>query len=203
MPEISAVGLVVLAAGGSTRLGQPKQLLIFEGRSLLSRACQTALASLCCPIVAILGYEAALLRQEIEDEPLQIIENAAWREGIGTSICAGVQHLMSQDVSALILMVCDQPLLKAQHLNDLIHLYQTSGKGIVASCYADTFGVPVLFSRAFFPDLLNLPPDVGAKKLLMQNRKSMASVLFSQGVIDVDTMKDYENLKRDNALKNL
>jgi molybdenum cofactor cytidylyltransferase len=203
--ESVPVGLILLAAGGSTRLGAPKQLLLFRGRSLLIHACETALASVCRPVVVVLGAEREQLRDEIEREitnrPLQIAENPQWRDGLGTSIRVGVQALeeyalITKNLDAAILMLCDQPLLTAPHLDELVRTHYTTQKQIVASSYGQTAGVPALFGRALWSELLNLPPHSGAKMLIDTLTAELATVPFAGGVFDIDTTADYDSLRQ-------
>src|SRR5690606_5807042 len=96
----------------------------------------------------------------------------------------------------IILMVCDQPALTAQHLRNLIQQFYETKKPIVASSYAGSGGVPVLFGRSFFSNLLLLGDDQGAKKIVSQFPSQVALVEFSEGVLDLDTEEDYEKYLR-------
>ena len=128
-----------------------------------------------------------------------VVQNKHWREGIGSSIRVGVEYLseLEPDVSAIVLLVCDQPLLDAGVIMNLRALHQETGKEIVASSYADTLGVPALFARCVFRELLELRGDSGAKKVILANRDRVAEFPFPGGNIDIDTQADYENLTRE------
>lgn len=193
-------GLIILAAGESSRLGSPKQLLEFNGQSLLRHACETAIASLCRPVIVVLGAQSSRLREEIQNLPVNTIENAAWSEGVGTSIKVGLAALTgsennSSTLQGVVIMLCDQPLLSSEHIDQLVRTHQLTGKAIVASRYGNTLGVPAFFSAAFFGELLSLPNEVGAKRLFNQYPTNVASVPFEGGAVDIDTLEDYAKLQ--------
>lgn len=191
------VGVIVLAAGASTRMGKPKQLLPYNGSSLLRHAVETALASECRPVVVVLGSAAERLQQEVSDLPVQVVENLHWAEGMSSSIRTGVVALnaTSNTVSATILLLCDQPFVSIQVINQLIETYQFTGKPIVASRYAGILGVPALFSCAFFAELVSLRGSEGAKQVITNHPHEVYGIPFPNGAIDIDTPKDYEQLQ--------
>ncbi|WP_058999133.1 nucleotidyltransferase family protein [Leptolyngbya sp. NIES-2104] len=190
----NAIGLVLLAAGASSRMGTAKQLLPYQGRSLLRYMAEVALASRCSSVVVVLGAHVDRTRLEIRDLPVQTIENPHWSSGVGSSIQAGVQQITAQPLDAIIVMLCDQPLVTSANLNQLIESYQATQPSVIASAYADTLGVPALFSHQLFPDLLRLSPNEGAKHLIKQYRDRVDSISFPKGAIDLDTPEDYQRL---------
>ena len=133
---------------------------------------------------------------------MPIVENKNWRKGIGSSIRVGVEYLIGLEpgISAVVLLVCDQPLLDAEVIANLRVLHQETGKEIVASSYADTLGVPALFARDVFPELLALSGEKGAKKIILANQERVAKSPFPGGQLDIDTLADYENLMRETRL---
>jgi len=192
---MSHIGLVILAAGGSMRLGTPKQLLSYQGQSLLRRAAETALASVCRPVVVVLGAQAARLREELAGLDVVTMENGDWEQGMGTSLRVGLDALLTgdADVEGVVVCLCDQPLLAVDVIDALVTAYQQTGQPIAASEYGGTVGVPALFSRALFPELRELKE--GAKPLLRRLRALVVSVPFPGGVLDIDTPSDYERLE--------
>jgi len=194
MPNI---GAVILAAGESSRLGQPKQLVQFRGKSLVSRAIDAAIEAGCSPITIVLGSDSKKIEDELAGTGVAIVINESWRAGIGTSIRAGAQNLLSQapNLEAIVLLVCDQPFVDARVIKGLIELRQKTDKSIVASAYSGTLGVPALFDRSCFQELLALGDDTGAKSIIMRNRGRVAEFPFLQGEIDIDTVADYEKHK--------
>lgn len=181
--EPSPCGLILLAAGASTRLGQSKQLLPFRGRSLLRHAAETALATSCRPVVVVLGASAELLRTQLAGLPLQTVFNPLWSEGVASSIRAGLETLTAD---AVLFTLCDQPLVTSEMLERIINRHRRGGAEIVASEYNGTIGVPALFSRSYFPDLAALKGDAGAKRILLQVPARVARVPLPEAAFDVD-----------------
>jgi molybdenum cofactor cytidylyltransferase len=194
---MATTGLVLLAAGGSTRLGHSKQLLRWNGKSLLRRAAETALASGCHPVVVVLGAEAEAHRAELEGLSVRDVENTRWREGMGGSLRLGMEALRGEpSLEAVVLMVCDQPAVTAEHLMALTRTHQERGQPIIASGYAGTVGVPALFDRSLFAELEALPASAGARPLLTKEPGRVAVVPLPGGELDVDTPEDVERLLR-------
>jgi molybdenum cofactor cytidylyltransferase len=192
-------GIIILAAGNSSRLGHPKQLLTFKGKSLLKHVLDEAEAIEEAQIVLVLGSENANLQQETTGSSALICYNDQWIEGMSGSIHLGIQTLLEAqpDVSCCIITVCDQPYINSQIFKILINKFKTEGCGIIASAYADTAGTPVLFSKPHFADLLQLKGQEGAKKLLKMFENEVNLVPFEKGEIDIDTEADYRNLLSD------
>jgi molybdenum cofactor cytidylyltransferase len=191
------IGIILLAAGESKRLGRPKQLLKFAGKTFLQHGLKTAHASIASPIVTVLGANADVLKNKIADDT-HVVINANWNEGMASSIRAGVKAILEIDpsVDGVILMVCDQPYVDCIVLNNLIAAHQISGKPIVASSYNNTFGPPTLFQKVMFPELLQLYGDTGAKSVVKQHADEVEIISFPMGEIDIDTEADYEKLSK-------
>jgi molybdenum cofactor cytidylyltransferase len=191
------VGLIILAAGASTRMGTPKQLLTYRGCSLIRHMAEVAIASVCQPIAIVLGANGERIKPEISQLPLQLVENQQWQEGMSSSIQVGLEALLAvnQHLDAVAIALCDQPFVSPQTLNQLVEAYHLTGKPIIASEYAGTFGVPALFSRTLFSELMNLKNTEGAKQLIKRHIHEVFSIPFPDGAIDIDTPKDYEQLK--------
>lgn len=188
----AASGLMILAAGSSSRLGQPKQLLPFRGRSLLRHAAETALASVCRPVVVVLGAFAERLTGELSGLPVTVAVNRQWTEGMSSSIRAGLKALgvESAGPNAVIIMLCDQPLVSARFLDRLVAVHQASGRGIVAAEYAGEGGVPALFSRAYYGELAALRGSRGAQALIVRYAKEGARIALPEAARDVDRLED-------------
>jgi molybdenum cofactor cytidylyltransferase len=191
--------VILLAAGKSSRLGHPKQLLLYDGQTLLQHSLQVASASNANPIVVVLGAQADIIKKEIDQAEAHIVVNADWQEGMASSIRSGVKHLVQifPSVEGAILMVCDQPYVTSSLLNDLIATHQNTGKPIVTCGYANTFGPPTLFHKSLFPELLQLKADVGARGILRQHTDQAEVILFPEGSLDIDTEADYQKLSKD------
>jgi molybdenum cofactor cytidylyltransferase len=186
------IGAVVLAAGGSSRLGRPKQLLWHRGRSLLRRAAEEALASGCEPVVVVLGAEAGRLAPELAGLPVKPVVNERWADGMSTSLRLGVEAL-GPVVEACVLLLCDQPSVTAALLRGLVEAHRHGHR--LAGCeYGDALGVPALFDRSLFPELLNLGGDRGARPVLAAHAAEAARIAFPEGVLDIDTPEDAARL---------
>src|SRR5258707_219220 len=192
------IAAILLAAGGSTRMGPPKQLLKYQGQSLVRRSALAALASLCRPVQVVVGCHADRVRQELNGLPVQIVDNDNWAMGMGSSIRAGLQAALDRTphLDAAVFMVCDQPHVNASAIGRLLNAYQQTRAPVVASAYQNTTAVPALFGRSLFPDLLALPADQGAKAVIMTHAERVVSVSLPEGAMDVDTVSDYERLQR-------
>ncbi len=191
------ISILILAAGSSSRLGEAKQLLKFEGKTLLRRAALTALAADTSLVTVVLGSNADLLKKEIEDLPLEIVVAENWQDGMSRSISAGLLLIIkaAPDLSAVIVLLCDQPLITSQTIENLIEEYQKTRKQIVAAEYNQTLGVPALFAAEKFDDLLALEGDAGARSLIKKQAASeLAKIAVPEAAFDVDTPADYERL---------
>jgi molybdenum cofactor cytidylyltransferase len=192
-PSFKKIGAVILAAGGSTRFGQPKQLIPFRGKSLVCRIIDAACEAGCSPVVIVTNSEDKNIHRELDRFGVVIVQNRQWSRGIGSSIRCGIDALTNApDVGGCVLLVCDQPAVDACVIQRLIALRETTGKPIVASSYADTLGVPALFGRSVFQELLSVGDKAGAKSVVLRNRERVASLSFPEGQIDIDTWEDWK-----------
>ena len=191
------IGALIFAAGESSRLGQPKQLIQFRGKSLVRRMVDAAKKARCSPTVAVIGSDREEVGRELKAEGAIIVENQNWRLGIGTSIRVGMRRLIDKapTLEAVVLLVCDQPFVDARAIARLIRLREKTKRAIVASRYANTLGVPALFDRSCFQELLVLDNATGAKTVILSNRERVAEFPFPEGKIDIDTASDYKKLR--------
>jgi molybdenum cofactor cytidylyltransferase len=176
---------IVLAAGASKRLGEPKQLVMLAGETLLERAIRTALDAGCFPVVVVLG---AAYVEILGFNPLANavpVVNANWAEGMASSIRLGIQTLglIAKDAEGAVLMACDQPAINASHLRALT----TSGE-LTASAYAGRNGVPAYFPKSAFASLMQLRGDIGARDLL----RNAVAIDLPNGEVDIDTAVDID-----------
>ncbi len=195
--SLPKVGTIILAAGASTRMGTPKQLLQFKGRSLLRHTTEVALASVCEPMIVVLGAYAEQIHNEVNQLPVVVVENQEWHLGMGASIRVGINapNDSSENIEAVVLLLCDQPFVCVDVVNQLVEAYHTTLQPIVASEYAGILGVPALFSRKFFSELISLNVAAGAKEVIKKYSHLVFPVSFAAGVIDIDTPQDYEQLQ--------
>ncbi len=198
---MSSIGLILLAAGGSRRLGSPKQLLRDEGGlSLIRRAAQAAAASQCRPIVAVLGASAEDIRPELAGLPLTVAINPDWQTGMASSLQMGLNSLeAAQTFDAVVVMLCDQPAVTGALLDALIAAYQATGHSIVACEYGETVGVPALFDQVLFAPLAALTGDEGARRVIRGYRGPISRLPFPEGLLDIDIPQDISALRRANS----
>ncbi|MES2874690.1 MAG: nucleotidyltransferase family protein [Bacteroidota bacterium] len=196
--KVENYAIIILAAGNSSRLGSPKQLLTYGGKPLLQLAIDSAKESGADQVIVVLGSSMQLIECKISTEGILIIENPNWENGLSSSIKAGLKTLtkISVDFDAIILMVCDQPFVDAKILKALIHEQAMTGCAIVGCSYDDTKGIPALFHKSIFPELLSLEGDTGAKKMFEKYKEVASFVSFKDGGIDIDTLEDYKNLTK-------
>ena len=197
--KINNCAAILLAAGASSRMGKPKQLLLYKGKTLLQNALSAAISSRLNPIIAVLGADATFIGEKIEETNIHIVYNPEWQEGIASSIRHGIQELekIAPDADAVIIMVCDQPHISSSLLTDLLTTQQQTKKPVVASQYNEIAGTPALFHKTIFPELLLLKGDKGAGNILRQQVSPVATVPFPLGAIDIDTTDNYEKLISD------
>lgn len=188
-------GILILAAGNSSRFGEPKQLLYFKGKSLLRNVAEESLKTTNL-VVVVTGSKDPEISREIENLKVKIIENLNWSEGMGSSIQIGFKQLLDSfpTIENCIISVCDQPFIDNSVFIELIGMQKDSQKGIVASKYADTLGTPVLFTKKYFEKLSKISGQEGAKKLLQKFKDDIAEISFEKGAIDIDTQNDYQQL---------
>lgn len=184
-----------MAAGASTRLGQPKQLVEIEGKPLLGRVVESIRDSLNGPVVVVLGANETIIGEVLVELDVPTITNPDWESGMGSSIAVGVRHLLEKndDLSSILVSVCDQPFLTAQVIEGLSETSAHHPDSIVASGYADTSGPPVIFPQEQFEELGKLTGRQGAKHLLISHATKVISFPFPKGEFDLDTAQDYQN----------
>jgi len=188
-------GIIILAAGNSSRLGRPKQLLKFKDKTLIEWTIKAALETHFQPVLVILGAFADQIREKLPAE-IQFIINEHWQEGMASSIAAGLAEILRQlpDLENVIIMVSDQAFINSKVLLELQEKHISSKKGIIASRYVQTTGTPVLFNKQYFSELLSLTGNNGAKSMLKLHDNDVETVAFAMGNIDIDTETDYHNL---------
>lgn len=188
---------IILAAGASRRLGQPKQLLDFEGETLLGRALRLAKEAGAAPVLAVLGANYASICASVAFDDAIPVLNDQWESGMASSIHAGVNEaeVRAPECLGVLLMACDQPRLTSEHLGALLTtFYQHAMESIVASEYAGTNGIPAVFPRNTFGALRSLQGDKGARGLFAKAPCPVIGLPFEGGEVDIDMPSDLAQL---------
>ena len=184
---------LILAAGGSRRLGHPKQLVRVEDEPLLARALRVARASGAQPVVIVLGGSLKQIQGSVDVSGAIVVLNDHWMRGVASSIHAGLRAIEHRcaDAGGVLIVACDQPHLSAEHLRRMIGAFeQNNSEKMVASGYAATLGIPAIFPRSLFPKLYELEGDRGARSLLLDPQADVVEIPFEGGEIDIDTPED-------------
>ncbi len=183
---------IILAAGASRRLGRAKQLVRADGETLLGRTIRVALESGAGPVFVVLGANAGLIAAEVDLSGVQGVTNAEWETGIASSIVTGLLAVQAccAEARAVMLLVCDQPRLGAEHLRALMQAAREDAEAIVASAYGGVAGIPAIFPGGQFGELMALRGDAGARFLLRRPSCPLITVEFAGGERDIDTLED-------------
>jgi molybdenum cofactor cytidylyltransferase len=197
--DSAGVGAVILAAGSSSRMGRPKQLLTFRGQTLVRRAALAALNAGCAPVVVVTGAHAEQTMNELRDLRVREVLNNLWETGMASSVRAGVEAITEADArtEAIVLMLCDQPYVTSDVIANLVAAHRATLSPVVASEYGGSFGVPALFGRSVFAELAQLEGEAGAKQVIKRHAARAHFVPFPEGETDVDTPLDFARLLRD------
>lgn len=189
------VGIIILAAGNSTRFGSPKQLFKYHGVTLIRRAALSAINVGVGPVIVSTGAEHRAVEKELAGLVVTPAFNPDWQSGMSSSLTSALKSLTSthSNVDAVVFMLCDQPLIDREKLSMLIKTYETTDSPIVASEYSGTLGVPALFDRSMFGELMQLTGDEGAKSVIRKNAELLARVPMPEAAYDIDSIGDVEN----------
>ena len=201
MTELTNMGVVILAAGSSSRLGRPKQLLEYQNKTLLQRIIDMVTSFAFNPSIVVLGAHAEQIRDATELENVTTVYNEDWSEGIASSIRMGVEEAtkLNTKMDSILFLLSDQPYVTSGLIRELINKHEEGSQLITACSYKKNVGVPAIFPKQFFPMLRKLRGDVGAKKIILQHSQHVNEVPFKKGYIDIDTTEDYEQLQETNS----
>ncbi|MFD2941636.1 nucleotidyltransferase family protein [Flavobacterium notoginsengisoli] len=188
--------IIILAAGNSSRLGRPKQLLLYKQSTLLKNTISEALKVENSFVIIVTGANSEIIEKDLTNVPITICFNTNWENGLSSSIVKGLSGLLhlNPDCKQCIFAVCDQPFVTSSIFEKLIKESHKTRKGIVTSAYSKTLGTPVLFHKKYFNELLELKGQEGAKKLIKKYSDDVVAIAFEKGSIDIDTEEDYFKL---------
>ncbi len=194
------IGIIILAAGPSLRFGETiKQLLTFNGTTLVRKATETALAAqLGGPVVVVVGASKDLVAPQVADLPVTVIENDGYEKGVASSIKTGLVavHMTQTELDAVIFLPCDQPLVSATLLKRLAITWAESGRGIVSTRYEGQLGTPVLLGWHYLDELLDLEDDRGTKWIVMKHKGDRTEVVFEPAALDLNSWRDVERVNK-------
>jgi molybdenum cofactor cytidylyltransferase len=190
---IDQVYAVILAAGKSARMGQPKQLLEWQNRALLEHALINARMVFEDRLLVVLGAEAELIQSTINLAGATVIVNPDWQTGMASSIRAAIRALPNS-ATAVMLMLCDQPLINNVQLQSLVSTWQATPEQIAASEYHQSIGVPAIFPASYFDQLSMLAGDKGAKSVLIKHQTDLIRISLPEAELDIDTLADFQHL---------
>ncbi len=195
---MSRIAGIVLAAGGSRRLGRPKQLLELEGKPLVAHVVSRVLESLTDEAVVVTGAHGEAVERALGGLAVRVVHNPRWEEGQGTSLAAGIAAL-GEDIDAAVILLADQPGIPVEIVDRAIDAYREQGAGIVMAEYGNQRGHPVLFDRRFFDELRLLDSDIGGRDIIRANRDALVLVDggFETPPRDVDTEDAWSALQRE------
>ena len=190
------MGAVILAAGSSSRLGHPKQLVEHKGKPLLQHTVDCINEFEFNPSLVVLGANSDEILASINSYSNSVITNNEWSEGIASSIRFGLEKSLELNPSLkhIFYLLSDQPYVSSDIIQKLIDRHLTGNQLVTACTYKDNIGVPAIFNESLFPELMTLKGDTGAKKVMMQHRKNIQTIPFDGGAFDVDTEDDVEKL---------
>lgn len=197
MKSEKKIAILILAAGEASRMGTPKQLLPWKNTTLLGQVIENAKSTKQGNVFVVLGAYAAEIRKQFSVKDVSYVIHKDWKKGLGSSIAAGVQHIVSYNpgYKAVLLLLGDQPFVDAAYLELLISTFRKSDEGIVATGYGQKTGVPAIFDQVYFNRLTSLGGDIGAKHILEERSTEVVSLNANGLTTDVDTMTEYERLK--------
>ena len=201
MALITNIAIVISAAGTSKRMGTPKQLLKWGTTTLLEHAIETALQLNGNETIVVLGANFNQIKKQIDSQNSVILNHSGWESGLGSSIAFGIKYLLQSNSKAdgVLIMLADQPLIDVQYLKLMVAAFEPSKGHIVATSYdRKKQGVPALFDKTYFDELIQLQDDKGAKTIIEKHVASILTLSAPVNITDIDTPEDYETLYRAN-----
>lgn len=183
---------ILLAAGASHRMGQPKQLMELDGEALVHSAARVALEAGLDPVIVVLGCQVDEVGAACAGLAVRLVVNEGWREGMASSLRVGI-NTVPQDATAALILACDQPAMNEPFLMAMLDAHRTEPGRIVAAAYAGSTGIPALFPRSHFESLKALSGDRGARALLRE--ADVRSLPLPGGEMDIDTLLDFEQMR--------
>ena len=192
---MSKTAILILAAGESKRMGQPKQLLPYKNSTLLLEKIKQFQSLERVQVFVVLGAYFKDIFPSLRELPIKVIMNSNWQEGMGSSLSKGIELIQKKDMfDRVLITLSDLPLMESSHYDELIELSKSSGKRIIQTEYEETSGVPVIFDKSLFNSLARLKNEEGAKPLIEKYKKEVLKLRSKTPYFDVDTSDAYQKL---------
>lgn len=190
------IALLILAAGESSRMGQPKQLLPWKGSTLLEHSIQEALKSKADDVYVVLGAHYAQTYPLCNKYQVNILNNTDWSLDLGHSIRFGLESIQNKRYDGVLLILADQPQVDSKYLNTLITTFKSLKftKSILATAYPENIGIPILFGSQYFKDFINNTSTKGGKSILKKYGEQIKRIQPHSPLEDIDTLEDYQRL---------
>lgn len=197
--NINHGAVLIIAAGESKRMGSPKQLLKYQGETLINKIIKLVNDTLSFPIHVVLGANAEIIQSQLPSISLNVIINNDWKEGMASSIRVGLAAALTGNpaLEGVLMLVCDQPYINANTLKSLLELQKENDTPMAAAYYNNVLGTPALFHKIIFDDLLSLQGDMGAKRIIQSRPTEVVKLHFEKGLLDIDTKEDYQQLLKE------
>lgn len=197
MSEKPKIAILILAAGESSRMGDKvKQVLPWKNTTLLGNAFEQAKASIADSTYVVIGAHPEIVKANIELEASETIENSDWKNGLGSSIAAGIKHFSEKSLgySAVLIMLADQPYMDTNYLNKMIGNSKGNPRKIITTQYEYQSGVPAIFGKEHFSELQNLNKDFGAKDIIASYNDAILALNPEGKEVDIDSWETYQEL---------
>ena len=195
MSSKGKIAILVLAAGGSSRMGEHKQLLLWKNKTLVENAVQSVLGVSRSDAYVVLGANHKQIEEVLNPYSVKTIYNHDWKQGLGNSIACGVKHVKGLEYEGVLVMLADQPLITSEDLEGFIIEFKKGSKSILASKYEnDSIGVPVIFDKSYFVELTQLNEDKGAKTIIKKYSEKVMTINLGNKLVDIDTKEAYQKL---------
>lgn len=186
--------ILILAAGNASRMGKIKQLLSYKNTTLLEWTIEQAQKSVVKNVFCVLGANKETIEKELTTNAIETVYNPKYQDGLSSSIVKGIEFLQEHNFDSALIMLADQPHVTSEYLNSLIEVSKNNPSKIITSSYQGSVGVPAVFPKEYFNNLLSLKGDKGAKNFLLQQNDNILKVNSSQNLLDIDTPEDYQRL---------
>ena len=203
MEKDAQLGIIILAAGKASRMGEPKALLTYQGNSFLLNTYNLAQSVHPKGIVTVLGHYFEQMSTHCNTHKIPFVLNEAYENGMSSSIQCGLTYLLSHfpQVNMVLILLADQPKINTEHISALLHKIRSSKYLMVCTAYSSTYGVPAVFKKEYFSELMALKGEKGAKNLIEKGVLNHENTIhFEYGRIDIDTPEDYLNISAEKEI---